>query len=100
MSQTLILELSDELYTIIQRQAEAAGTSPAHWLAKTLERQYGPPQTWQSERTHRTAAEQQAARKRFERHFGEVDLADAIGADNEQIDADLAKEYADSHGAP
>lgn len=30
MSQTLILELSDEIYTIIQRQAEAAGTAPAH----------------------------------------------------------------------
>ena len=40
MSQTLILELSDAVYTIIQRQAEAAGTTPAHWLAKTLERQY------------------------------------------------------------
>jgi hypothetical protein len=100
MSQTLILELSDELYTVIQRQAEAAGTSPAHWLAKTLERQYGSPQPWQSARVHRTAAEQQAARERFERHFGEVDRADAIGADNEQIDADLAKEYADSHEAP
>ena len=35
MSQTLILELSDEVYTTIQRQAESAGTSPAHWLATT-----------------------------------------------------------------
>jgi hypothetical protein len=29
-----------------------------------------------------------------------VDLADATGADNEQIDADLAREYADTHEAP
>ncbi len=100
MSQTLILELSEEIYTIIQRQAEAAGTSPAHWLAKTLEQQYGPTHTRQSAGARHTAAEQQAARERFERHFGAVDLADAIGADNEQIDADLAREYADSHEAP
>ncbi len=100
MSQTLILELSDEIYTVIQRQAEAAGTSPAHWLAKTLEQQYRPPHTRQRVEASQTAAEQQAARERFERHFGAVDLVDAIGADNEHIDADLAREYADSHETP
>jgi len=100
MSQTLILELSDAVYTIIQRQAEAAGTSPADWLAKTLERQYRPPHTGQSAGEKRTAAEQQAARERFERHFGAVNRADAIGADNEQIDAALAREYSDAHEAP
>lgn len=99
MSQTLILELSDAVYTIIQRQAEAAGTSPEHWLAKTLERQYGPPHTGQRVEAQRTAAERQAARERFERHFGAVARADAIGADNEQIDADLAREYTDTHEA-
>jgi hypothetical protein len=100
MSQTLILELSDAVYTIIQRQAQAAGTSPEHWLANTLERQYRPPHTGPSAGVQRTAAEQQAARERFERHFGAVDRADAIGADNEQIDADLAREYTDAHEAP
>jgi hypothetical protein len=100
MSQTLILELSDEVYTTIQRQAESAGTSPAHWLATTLEQQYGPRHTGQSARRPRTAAEQHAARVRFEQHFGVVDLPDAIGADNEQIDADLAREYSDTHEAP
>lgn len=100
MSQTLILELSDEVYTIIQHQAKVAGTSPARWLATTLEHQYSRVPAWQSAPTQRTAAEQQAARKRFERHFGEVDLTDATGADNEQIDADLAREYTDTHEAP
>jgi hypothetical protein len=99
MSQTLILELSDEVYTTIQRQAESAGTSPAHWLATTLEQQYGPRHAWQNARWPRTAAEQHAARVRFEQHFGEVDLPDATGADNEQIDADLAREYNDTHEA-
>ena len=100
MSQTLILELSDEVYTTIQRQAESAGTSPAHWLATTLEQQYGPRHAWQSARQPRTAAEQHTARVRFEQHFGEVDVPDAAGVDNEQIDADLAREYSDTHEAP
>jgi hypothetical protein len=100
MSQTLILELSDEVYTTIQRQAESAGTSPAHWLATTLEQQYGPRHAGQSAQRPRTAAEQHAARVRFEQHFGEVDLPDAVGADNAQIDADLAREYSDTHKAP
>ena len=44
-----------------------------------------------------TDAEKQAARERFERHFGEVDLGYATGVDNEQIDADLARAYAARH---
>jgi len=100
MSQTLTLELSDAVYTVIQRQAESAGTSPAYWLATTLEQQYGLPHAWQSPRRPRTAAEQHAARVRFEQHFGEVNVPDATGADNEQIDADLAREYSDTHEAP
>jgi hypothetical protein len=100
MSRTLILELSDEVYTTIQRQAESAGTSPAHWLATTLEQQYGPRHAGQSARRPWTAAEQHAARVRFEQHFGEVDCPDAVGADNAQIDADLAREYGDTHEGP
>ena len=100
MSQTLTLELSDAVYTAIQRQAESAGTSPAHWLATTLEQQYGPRHAWQNARQPRTVAEQHAARVRFEQHFGEVNVPDATGADNEQIDADLAREYSDTHEAP
>jgi hypothetical protein len=97
MSQTLIIELSDEVYTTIQRQAESAGTSPAHWLATTLEQQYGPRHAWQDARRPHTTAEQDAARVRFEQHFGEVDCPDATGADNAQIDADLAREYGEMH---
>jgi hypothetical protein len=100
MSQMLTLELSDAVYTAIQRQAESAGTSPAHWLATTLEQQYGPRHAGHSARQPRTAAEQHAARVRFEQHFGEVDVPDDTGADNEQIAADLAREYSDTHEAP
>ena len=39
----------------------------------------------------------EAAQERFERHFGAVDLGYPTGIDNEQIDADLAREYAATH---
>lgn len=100
MSQTLTLELSDEVYTAIRRQAETAGTSPAHWIASTLERQFGRGPARQVARARRTEAEKRAARERFEQHFGEVDLGYATGVDNEQIDADLAREYANTHEEP
>jgi hypothetical protein len=99
MSQTLTLELSDEVYTVIRRQAEVAGTSLPHWVATLLEQQCRRIEDWPGFRSPRTEAEQQAARDRFERHFGEVDLGYATGVDNEQIDADLAQEYAAAHEA-
>ena len=97
MSQTLTLELSDEVYTAIRHHAETAGTSPDHWIVTTLEQQYGGVRAREVARVQRTETEKQAARERFERHFGEVDLGYATGIDNEQIDADLAREYAATH---
>jgi hypothetical protein len=48
-------------------------------------------------RTRRNETELQAAREQFERHFGAVDLGYATGLDNEEIDADLEREYASIH---
>jgi len=62
MSQTLTLELSDEVYTVIRRQAEAAGTSPVYWLATTLEQQYGRVRGGQNARAQRTEEEKQVVR--------------------------------------
>ncbi len=35
--------------------------------------------------------------RRLRHHFGEVDLGAPLGADNETIDRDLAREYARNH---
>lgn len=49
-------------------------------------------------RGRRESEADRAARERFESHFGEIKTAGAWGtADNEAIDADLAREYADNH---
>lgn len=99
MSQILQLELSDEAYVAVHRHAEIAGTSPAQWIASALERQYGAIRAGQDRPTQRSETERQAARERFEAHFGEMDLGSATGVDNEQIDADLSREYAATHEA-
>lgn len=41
--------------------------------------------------------EAKLAEERFARHFGAVSSGNSRSADNEQIDADLAAEYGDSH---
>jgi len=90
----LTLELSDELYSVVQHQAEIAGTSPPSLVAMLVERQYCQRQTALVPATEEA---RQVARARFERHFGEVDLGQATGTENDQIDVDLAREYAATH---
>ncbi len=87
MSQTLNLELSDVTFTAIQQRAEEVGISPADLVKALLEKHY-----------HSTSTEEkQAARARFERHFGEVYAGYPVGADNESIDEKLARAYADNN---
>ncbi|MBC6423075.1 MAG: hypothetical protein GDA43_07820 [Hormoscilla sp. SP5CHS1] len=99
MSQTLVLHLSDEAYTLIQQQAEAANLSPSQlavtWVSQLAVRQVE--QHRLNLNLGRSEAEKQAARERFESHFGEIDLGYPTEADNESIDADIAREYADNH---
>ncbi len=94
MSQTLVVELSDDVYAAIRCQAAEAHTSPAQVVVASLEQHFSPGQRMQRKRQGRNEAELQAARERFEQHIGAVDLGYETGADNESIDADLAREYA------
>ncbi len=92
MSQILTLELDDEVYAAIERHARSRGTSPSRWLASALQHSGD---LLQSLRIPVASPEEksrrQAARERFERHFGEVDLGRPTGVENESIDADLAE---------
>lgn len=97
MSHPLTVELSDTAYAALQQRAHAAAQSPAAAAAAALEQYFGAPDGSRVSGRHATEAEKKAARERFERHFGEVNLGLATGADNEGIDADLARAYADSH---
>jgi hypothetical protein len=71
MSQSLTLELSEQVFVAIQQQAQAVGISPAQLVATLLEQQF--PQAF---KLHLGDAEKNAARSRFERHFGTLKLDD------------------------
>ena len=93
MIHSLTVQLSEEAFSTLQRQAVAASMSPAELAAASLER------LCEARHPALSDAERDAARQRFERHFGEIDLGYPTGAENEGIDADLATEYADTHEA-
>ena len=92
MSQSLTLELSEQMFVAIQQQAQAIGVSPAQLVTTLLECQF--PQAF---KLLVDDAEKNAAREKFERHFGTLKLSSSTDLDNESIDADLAREYASAH---
>ncbi|MBW4689011.1 MAG: hypothetical protein KME40_28960 [Komarekiella atlantica HA4396-MV6] len=92
MTHLLTLELNDKIFTAIQRQAEAIGIPPERLAATLLEQQLR-----QVFKLLLSEAEKEAARARFERHFGALNLEHPIDLNNESIDADLVREYASNH---
>jgi alkanesulfonate monooxygenase SsuD/methylene tetrahydromethanopterin reductase-like flavin-dependent oxidoreductase (luciferase family) len=118
MSRTVTIELSDPVYEKLRRAAEAAGRSPADQLRAEVECQYGvaaggvdAPALTPAERLRAaiirdhgpravsqrpTGAEDEATRGLLRRHFGAVRSGRPC-SDNDQIDADLAREYGNNH---
>ena len=89
MSQQLTLELSDEVYADLQQKANAVGLSIAEWIVTVL--------NYQNNDVHRvlhSTSQLEEARQRFKNHAGAISLGYATGIDNESIDADLARAYA------
>jgi len=84
-------EIPDEIYAALEAKAARQGTSVEtevlHYLAGRAS----------ARQDNRSDEEKQAARERFRRHFGSVNLGHPLGIDNEAIDADLAREYGSSH---
>ena len=92
MTQQLTLEISDEVYSDLLQKANAAGISITDWIAATLSRQDQMPSSTSSSTEH-----QKAERLSFRDYAGAVSLGHSTGADNAEIDADLAKAYANDY---
>jgi hypothetical protein len=92
MSKTLTLELSDELYETLQQQASSAGLSIAEWLIVSVHPQpsFLPHDRSQNEIQH------EEQRQQLLQHAGVISLGHGTGADNESIDADLARAYSNN----
>lgn len=92
MSQHLTLELSDEVYANLQQKANAVGLSISEWIVAALSNQYD-----SVNKIVHSVAQQEEARRRFRNHAGAISLGYATGIDNESIDADLSKAYANEY---
>jgi hypothetical protein len=92
MTQSLKLELNDQIFAAIQQQAEAIGIPPEQLAATLLDKQFG-----QVFKLSLPEAEKEVARAKFQRHFGTLNLEHPLNLDNESIDADLVREYANTH---
>jgi hypothetical protein len=85
MTHQLTLELGDELYQPLAHAAQQAGQSLEEWAAAQL-------------RSCAAASARHAADlARLLVHAGAVDLGRPTGADNQSIDADLARAYGCAH---
>ena len=89
---TMTLELPDELYEYVTRAAENSRQPVSEWIVGRLRA------TAPARKPALTPEEYEAARQRLRRHAGAVRSGESRSADNERIDADLMREYADDHG--
>ena len=82
---TRTLELPEAVYDAVIEAARRRGLAPADWIAAKLPRP----------KAVATEEERKAAMERLLSHT--FSLGRPTGTDNEAIDADLAREYGDSH---
>ena len=81
------MELYEAFQQIAAKQGRTTEEVALEWLAQRAAQR----------RRYLPEEERQAVRERFRRHAGAVNLGYATGADNESIDADLAREYGSTH---
>ncbi|CAN5128504.1 hypothetical protein BH18ACI2_BH18ACI2_07590 [soil metagenome] len=89
MKHKLTITLPDEVYQPLVEAALQNGKTPEELAAECLVRNAPQPRS--------ISPTPGAPPSKFEQLFGSVSLGHPTGADNESIDADLAREYAATH---
>ncbi|MCS6829314.1 MAG: hypothetical protein NZ749_01605 [bacterium] len=87
---TIVVEVPDELWEILEPLARKQGIPVERYILDMMLK-VNPPRPQLSEE------ERQKAREKLLRFAGAVASGDPRSADNERIDADLAREYGSSH---
>ncbi len=82
------LELPESVYDGLLEAARHGGVTPADWIAERLPAE---------SEVRLLGRDDEPALDRLLRHAGSIDLGSPTGTANEQIDADLAREYDDDH---
>ena len=89
MSKKLTVHISDKTYTALQQKAEKAGISVEDLVRRKIE-----PRRAVKKLSRKLAPdEEQKAREELRKCIGIFQGSDPKGADNEEIDRDLAREY-------
>jgi hypothetical protein len=88
----LAIQLSEQTFAVLSREALAAGKTPEELAAAVVESIYADNRS--------VSPDAEAARVRFEKCFGSIDMGHPIGIENEAIDADLSRAYGNSGGSP
>lgn len=88
MSHNITITLPDEVYQPLIAAAERQGRTPEELAAEHLAGLVAP---------RPSPAPGERDKADITRFFGAVSLGDATGADNDRIDADLAREYGATH---
>jgi hypothetical protein len=91
MSKTLTFEIPEELYEAFDHIARRDGKTTEQVALEYLARRAA------ERRPPLSDKERQAAHENFRHHIGAASLGHPTGADNESIDRDLARAYADTH---
>jgi hypothetical protein len=84
------IELPESVYRDLMRAAEAAGKTAAGWIQERLANNG-------AIGNGADASDEELAAADAALDACLVSVGHAVGADNEQIDADLAREYGDDH---
>lgn len=87
MSKTLVLEIPDEVFSSFQKQAESKGKSAERFVLEIVLKNYS------KANGNLTEREKSVALEELMKFSGAVNSGNPSSGDNEQIDADLAKEY-------
>ena len=114
MSRTITLDLPETVLDQLESEAKGRGMTAVEWIVLALTEQFTRPRTDKLppatpstpipagsriiplSKDPRSVEEQEELRVRFRRHLGELNSGDPRSADNERIDADLARECSNS----
>jgi hypothetical protein len=83
MGRVIHYEIPDEIYAALERMAARSGVTTEKQVLDYLARRLEQPDS----------SRRRAGSGRLDRFIGGIDLGHAIGAGNEAIDRDLAREY-------
>jgi len=90
MPHTVTVEIPDDIYEPLAREAQRRGETPQQVLLRRLK---GNGQAAEPAQRELTEDEYAVAMARLMRHAGSVDMGRALGIDKLSVDSDLAREY-------